>query len=459
MVRQHRRTTWLGGSALLCLALAACNRQPEQPLTGAPIAALPLADTAPPPASYAPPVSALPPAPRPIAYRPAPEHYRYLTDAYAMADAFGDTPPDYTIDYDDEYPWVWRADDGGYRVVEWVPSGARYYYYEPGADAPFLIEDPNYAYAYERGVLVGVYTLYGAPVADRLAAARTYDAARYYSRAGALYRAAIHDQRRSAYAAQWRERAPIIVAQRERWARARTEQPQWRDWDQANRTQETQRWAPERQRRLAYARALRERGGFEPTAPQRPIAQPIRPPEPRSLPQAPIGPIHDARREEHRPAAIPSRVQPRPIPRAERARQVQQHEPERKAFTSRTDRDREPVTRAAHATPRPAMMPKAMPPERPAHGRPEQLRPAPKAIDHSQHFALPERIEPRRPESRPAVTRPVVHVPRPAAPPRAQPHVEIPHGPPSHIEAPRPAPRPAAPAGKDHPQRGDRRHG
>jgi hypothetical protein len=446
---------------LLCLALAACNRQPEQPLTGAPIAALPLADAAPPPASYAPPASALPPPPRPMAYRPAPEHYRYLTDAYAMADAFGDTPPDYTVDYDDEYPWVWRADDGGYRVVEWVPSGARYYYYEPGADAPFLIEDPNYAYAYERGVLVGVYTLYGAPVADRLAAARTYDAARYYSRAGALYRAAIHDQRRAAYAAQWRERAPIIVAQRERWARARTEQPQWRDWDRANRTRETQRWAPERQRRLAYAKALRERGGTEPTAPQRPIAQPVREPEPRSSPQAPVHPIHVGR-DEHRPAAITPRVEPRPMQPTERTRPIQRHEPERKPPTARTDRDREPATRAPHTTPRSATMPKAIPAERPPHARPQQshpapaARPAPKAIERPQHFARPERGEPRRPESRPAMPRPVVHASPPT--PRAQPHIQAPHAPAQHAQPPRPAPHAAAPAGKDRPQRGDRRH-
>jgi hypothetical protein len=385
-----------------------------------------------------------------------------------MADAFGDTPPDYTIDYDDEYPWVWRADDGGYRVVEWVPSGARYYYYEPGADAPFLIEDPNYAYAYERGVLVGVYTLYGAPVADRLAAARTYDAARYYSRAGALYRAAIHDQRRSAYAAQWRERAPIIVAQRERWARARTEQPQWRDWERANRSQETQRWAPERQRRLAYARTLRERGGFEPTAPQRsvaqPIRQPVRQPEPRSLPQSPALPIHDIRREEHRPAAFPPRVEPRPIQPTERTRQIQPRESERKPPAARTDRGRVPATRAPHAMPRPATMPSATPAGRPPHAHPQQsrpapaARPAPKASERPHHFAQPERGEPRRPESRPAVSRPVVHAPPPAAPPRTQPHIQTPHAPAPHAQPPRPIPRAAQPTAKDHPQRGDHRH-
>jgi len=256
--RRRNGGKWLGGSALLCLALAACNKAPQasQPVTGAPIAALQLASAPPPPPTYAPPASALPPPPRPVAYRPHPQHWRHLTDAYDMSDAFGDTPPDYTVDYDGEEPYVWRADDGAYRVVEWLPDGARYYYYEPGADEPFLVQDPEYSYAYDNGALVAVYTLAGALVADRIADERRAYAERYYARAHDLYRAAVNDRRRAAYAADWRSRAPIIQTQRYRWQQGSQEQPGWRDWNRAHQTEQEARWAPERQHRVAYAAAL-----------------------------------------------------------------------------------------------------------------------------------------------------------------------------------------------------------
>jgi len=250
---------WLGGSVMLCLALGACNKSPQpvqQPVTGAPVAALQLATAPPPPQTYAPPAAALPPPPRRVAYRPHREHWRYLTDAYDMSDAFADTPPDYTVPYEGEYPYVWRADDGAYRVVEWLPEGARYYYYEPGADEPFLIQDPDYGYAYDNGVLAAVYTRAGAPLPDRIAAEREDYAARYYARARDLYRAAVNERRRAAYAADWQQRARRIEAQRALWQRGHQEQPGWRDWYQTHQPQQEARWAPERQHRMAYAAAL-----------------------------------------------------------------------------------------------------------------------------------------------------------------------------------------------------------
>ena len=298
MERQARGAgLWLSGTAMLCLALGACNKAPQadsQPVTGAPIAALQLATAPPPPPSYAPPASALPPAPRPVAYRPAPQHWRYLTDAYDMSDAFGDTPPDYTVPYDGEDPYIWRADDGAYRVVEWLPDGARSYYYEPGAEEPFLIQDPEYSYAYDNGALVAVYTLAGALVADRIAADRAGYAARYYVRGHDLYRAAQQDRRRAAYADNWRQRAPMIEAQRVRWQQGRQQQPGWQDWTRTHQAQQEQRWAPERQRRTAYAAALaanqdqRDRTDIRRTAEARPAPPPPsdRQERPGSFPRA-----------------------------------------------------------------------------------------------------------------------------------------------------------------------------
>jgi len=473
MARHQGAAKLLAGGALFCLALAACNREPEQPVTGAPIAALPLGAVAPPPARYAPPASALPPAPHPIAYRPAPDHYGYLTDAYEMSDAFGDTPPDYTVYYDDEYPWIWRADDGAYRVVEWLPGGARYYYYQPGATEPFLIEDPAYAYAYDRGVLVSVYTRGGTPLPDRLAAERADDAARYYARASSLYRAAIHQQRRAAYAAEWRQRAPLIVAQRERWQRAQTELPQWRDWTRAHRTQDSQRWAPERQRRLAYAAALREHGVIEPPPPSaRPhTAEPrVHPPQPQVPIARPVVPPRELHPAQRGTPERPARVHALPGQATERARAIQQREPERKVPVVR-ERDETRAYQPRHEPPRPPAAGKGGP-ERPrAHARPPEVtrqiaapRPAETTMERSRHFARPERPEPRRVEMRPSVTRREDRTPAPATPTPAPPHMQIQAAPPRpqppRAEPPRPTANPHAggPVENRHPERGKRDH-
>ena len=316
---RHRRAAgkWLGGTALLCLALAACNKAPQAttPAGGAPAAALQLTTAPPPPPAYAPPASALPPAPRAVSYRPSAEHWRYLTDAYDMSNAFADTPPDYTVDYDGESPYVWRADNGAYRVVEWLPDGARYYYYEPGADEPFLIQDPEYSYAYDNGALIAVYTLAGALVADRIAAEREGYAARYYGRGHELYRAAVNDRRRAAYSANWQQRAPVIQAQRQRWQRGREAQPGWRDWSRAHQPQQDARWAPERRHRAAYAASLgaATTGGIAYAAHRRNGSEDQHAAERRPEPQAPV--------QDHGRRTFPGATRPNPADHRADARQ------------------------------------------------------------------------------------------------------------------------------------------
>src|ERR1700761_7495336 len=137
--------------AAACLSLAGCNKQSGSQDSSA--SSLPLAEGAPPPATYA---DQLPSA-GPVTVNSASygvERYRYIDDAYDMGDAFGDSPPDYAIDYQGERPWVWRSGSGAYRVVEQGPDGERDYYYAAGADQPFLIRDPRYAYAFDGGQLV-----------------------------------------------------------------------------------------------------------------------------------------------------------------------------------------------------------------------------------------------------------------------------------------------------------------
>lgn len=248
--------------ALTGLALGACQRGAQnaesQPMTAAPAAALPLATAAPPPIAAAPPADALPPPSRPVRYAPRPprERYQYINDAYAMSDAFGSAPPDYAVDYEGTRPWVWRSDNGAYRVVERLPNGERDYYYKPGADQPYFISDPNYSYAYDNGEFVAAYDRRGAALPDYAARERAGYAARYMDRAHAMHRAALNQPRQSAYAADWRERAPDFQQQRQQWAEESQQDADWRDWHDSHADEEQRRWAPEHDQRAAYTAAL-----------------------------------------------------------------------------------------------------------------------------------------------------------------------------------------------------------
>jgi len=251
----------LSGVAALGLAASACNKQPtatEAPAVAPPAAALPMATGSAPSVASAPVGSALPPAPAPVAYVPPPPDQRYanMDRAYAMTEAFADTPPDYAVDYEGTRPWIWRARNGAYRIVERLPRGERYYYYEPGQDYPFLVQDPDYSYAYNNGGLVAVYGSDGSELPRALAARRADEASRYRYRARQLYGAAQSDQRQSAYANEWASRRDDLRNQDQRWQQQQARNPDWRSWHDSHAAQEQQRWSQERNQRVAYASAL-----------------------------------------------------------------------------------------------------------------------------------------------------------------------------------------------------------
>src|SRR6185312_37650 len=151
-----RRTASLAVIGAALAVIAGCNKPTEGLVNVAPPqgALAPIAMSA--PLVEAPPAQALPPAAPVRVARVAtrPQSYAFADRAYALSDAFSDAPPDYTYDYDGVTPWVWRSYDGAERIVEWVPGGERVYYYEPGYDEPFFVEDPEYGYGFEGGALV-----------------------------------------------------------------------------------------------------------------------------------------------------------------------------------------------------------------------------------------------------------------------------------------------------------------
>jgi len=280
-----QRILLLTAAAAGVLALAACDKaqQATQPTTGAPIAALPLATAAPPPEQVAPYANQLPPAPPLPRARPRRAAYSYIDDAYALGDVFADSPPDYTVAYDGEYPWIWRTDDGAYRVVEDTPDGYREYYYYGDSDYPFLIRDPQYVYAYDGPELVLVYDSYGQPIYDYGPQVVDYGT-RYFFRARRLYDAAIHEQRRAAYAADWRDNRAGVLAIQQQWAAQQQRNPDWQRVRQERVSAPPPRfqtWTRERAQRVAYAQR---------TAPViAAAAGPVRPPR-EARPQMAVNP-------------------------------------------------------------------------------------------------------------------------------------------------------------------------
>lgn len=249
------------------LGLSACNEATPtppasgvaseasgQPVSAAPIAALPLATATPVASPLAP--ATLPPARAiKVATRPRPERYRDVDRVAEYNRGFADTPPDYTVDYQGTRPWVWRANNGAYRVVEQLPHGSRNYYYAAGSDQPFYVSDPQGGYAYDNGDLVGVYGPDGQAL-DIAYAERRAAAAAYYARARALYRAAQYDRRQAAYAADWQVRRADYAARQAAYDDARARDADWQAWHDQHRADGDRHWADERNRRVAYAAAI-----------------------------------------------------------------------------------------------------------------------------------------------------------------------------------------------------------
>lgn len=251
------------GVSVLGLLVAACNKQPnanqsETPTVAPPIAAMPLVAQGAPAVAPAPEAAALPPPARMVRFAPRPprEGYQYIDRAYAMGQAFADTPPDYAVGYQGTRPWIWRAGNGAYRIVERLPRGERYYYYEPGEEEPFLVRDPDYSYAYDHGELVEVYGPDGSEL-DRSEAARRADyASRYLDRAHDLYRAAQYQQRQSAYASEWARHRDDLANQDSQWGREQSGNADWRAWHERHAADEQQIWHQEQAQRTAYASAI-----------------------------------------------------------------------------------------------------------------------------------------------------------------------------------------------------------
>jgi len=223
--------------------------------SSAPSSALPLADSGA-PVTPAPPVSDLPPAPPvPVGHlQNRDDYYAFADHAYAVNEAFGDSPPDYQYDYDGAEPWVWRSDSGAIRVAEALAGGGdRYYYYEPGADYPYLVRDPQYSYGYDNGELVVIYDSAGRPLPESEFQQRQDYASRFYARGRALYAGAQQQQHQAVAQSNWVQRRNEYAAEQQRWAQDQRADADWQAYHAAHQQQEQDQWAAERARRETEA--------------------------------------------------------------------------------------------------------------------------------------------------------------------------------------------------------------
>ena len=245
-----------GAPAPNAAANAASNDLASNDLAPAPLAAIPLATDAAPTIVQAPAAAALPAAPPVRVGRVADpgQAYAFADRAAAMNSGFGDAPPDYAIDYGGgQRPWVWRADDHSTRIAEQTAGGYRYYYYEPGASAPYLVRDGGYSYGYLNGVLVAGYGPDGRLLAQEDLARRADIAGRILARAAAMAAAADHDRRQAVAEANWAARREQIAEERAQWAQDQQADANWRAYHDAHQQQDQAYWAAERYRRETEA--------------------------------------------------------------------------------------------------------------------------------------------------------------------------------------------------------------
>ncbi|MEO7170851.1 MAG: hypothetical protein ABIY39_10800, partial [Sphingomonas sp.] len=233
----------------LALTLAACGPQQRQASVDnqAGAATLPPLPQVQPlvagpatPIRRAPPTAALPAVQR-LGYADAPrdDRYAWIDRADWISDTIGDAPPDYSFDYDGVEPWVWQTSGDYVTYAEPIDDGYRYYYYEPGADEPYLVRDPYYSYGYRDGRIVTVYGRDGRFIEAIEAQRQAEAASRYYARARALRIAARERERQGVVAAQWVARRPVLAAARADWSEARQRVPDWQAYRQRHAVKES----------------------------------------------------------------------------------------------------------------------------------------------------------------------------------------------------------------------------
>ncbi len=246
---RRRALVSMTATLLLTSALGACNGGGTPAPTGsadalAPPVALPLSTTVPATLASAPPVTALP-AGQPVRVSHLSDRragYRYLDRGLYQEDAVEDAPPDYSFDDGGVRPWTWATGDGARVISEPVAGGYRTYYYDAGSDTPYLVRDPQYAYAYDNGALVTVFTLAGVQIDLNAGGDAVQYGGRYLARGHRLWSRANSGPHLAVNAYAWSDRRADLSAQRMAWQRHIADNPDWSAWNSAHQSEEQAPW-------------------------------------------------------------------------------------------------------------------------------------------------------------------------------------------------------------------------
>ncbi|MBO9715176.1 hypothetical protein [Sphingomonas sp.] len=275
-----RRTKWLGGAAVALALLAAASGAPAQAQGG----------------------------PRPVPATWADirgfDLYEWIDRADALSDAIGDAPPDESFRFAGGTPLAWMLDDGSVMIVETEPDGPHSYYYEPGAEGPFLVRGPRTAFGYVQDAPAVVYSSDGG-VLSRIEAASWFTPALEDWRHGRDLRRALMrtDARESVDLVDWFALAGTFVLWHQQWDEGKRRHAGWGRYHQRRDAEQwRRRHDDERRRREALAERFRywRQGGFQgrppgPWQPPRgggagqPVGGPIVPGQPGGRP--PRGPV------------------------------------------------------------------------------------------------------------------------------------------------------------------------
>jgi len=307
------------GTMLLALlagaGLAACQPSASSSAAAPPPSALPLSTTSAAPLSDAPDASALPAAAAaPVAAPADPsDAYASADQAMSMSDAFGDSPPDYAVSDSGVTPWVWTASDNSIRVAEAVAGGERYYYYAPGADQPFYVQDTDQGYSFEDGKLVAVFDHSGHPVPLGASAAL---AGRFLARGEALRQSVTSAPHQPVAASNWQAQRGAIAAQRAASDQEAKSDPAWSAYHSQHQAAEQAHWATDAASRENWAADTDARLGDQAKAQQeRALAAAAKPATPAPDARTNLSPAPD-----HAPAAGAATAPAAPAPRTDATR-------------------------------------------------------------------------------------------------------------------------------------------
>jgi hypothetical protein len=155
--------------------------------------------------------------------------YAYPARASAVSRTIHTAPPSYAFGYEGEQPYAWDVADDGLMFAEPVGASYRYYYYDPGEPYPYFVQDAGYGYAYDStGALVALFTAAGLLIAADQWGPYEYRAHDWWRRGYALDQTYYRAPRYRVDERVWRERAPAVVATRDRMFRAAAARPAWR---------------------------------------------------------------------------------------------------------------------------------------------------------------------------------------------------------------------------------------